>query len=243
MIKNNHYASSEINFRRQTVNYNDFFILSIHNTQVLEQHKELLSLATKRHDRLQDCYLLQQFLHDGEEIRTWIADKIKTASDETYKVTQTLFKILGLYKLKDPTNLEGKIQQHQTFEAELQANRHRLDSVVSTGRDLISRDHFATDQIRYILLVTYITNLLYYFSNVCQELEDLWSELEILSTDKGGCVLTYSWLEISFYAGEKLQQAHNQQQFDRAVKDVELWLEEVDKQLNTDELGKVSNLY
>ena len=89
MMKNDHYSSSEINSRRQAVNYNDFLILSIHNTQVLEQHKELLSLATKRHDRLQDCYLLQQFLHDGEEIRTWISDKIKIARDETYKVTQT----------------------------------------------------------------------------------------------------------------------------------------------------------
>lgn len=64
-----------------------------------------------------------------------------------------------------------------------------------------------------------------------------------LVTKVGGCVLIYSWPEISFYAGEKLQQAHNQQQFDRAVKDVELWLDEVDKQLNTDELGKVSHLY
>ena len=90
MVKNDHYASSEINSRRQAVNYNYFFIIFIHNTQVLQQHKELLSLASKRHDRLQDSYLLQQFLHDGEEIRTWISDKIKTASDETYKVTRSI---------------------------------------------------------------------------------------------------------------------------------------------------------
>ncbi len=42
-------------------------------------------------------------------------------------------------------------------------------------------------------------------------------------------------------SGQKLQQAHDQQQFDRAVKDMEIWLDEVDKQLETDELGRVSN--
>ncbi len=40
--------------------------------------------------------------------------------------------------------------------------------------------------------------------------------------------------------GQKLQQAHDQQQFDRAVKDMEIWLEEVDMQLSSEELGKVS---
>lgn len=43
------------------------------------------------------------------------------------------------------------------------------------------------------------------------------------------------------YIGRKLQQAHEQQQFERAVKDMEIWLDEVDKQLSADELGKVSS--
>ena len=39
--------------------------------------------------------------------------------------------------------------------------------------------------------------------------------------------------------GKKLEEACNQQKFDRSVKDVDLWLDEVENQLNTDELGKV----
>ena len=50
-------------------------------------HKELLALANKRKIRLQDCYQLQQFLFDSDEIRAWISEKTKIASDETYKVS------------------------------------------------------------------------------------------------------------------------------------------------------------
>ncbi len=55
------------------------------------------------------------------------------------------------------------------------------------------------------------------------ELQALWAELESRSVDKG----------------RKLQEAQEQQQFYRAVKDADLWLDEVDKQLSSDDLGKV----
>ena len=54
--------------------------------KVLQMHKELMALASKRKIRLQDCYQLQQFLFDSDEIRAWISEKTKIASDETYKV-------------------------------------------------------------------------------------------------------------------------------------------------------------
>lgn len=57
-----------------------------------------------------------------------------------------------------------------------------------------------------------------------EELQSLWAELEERSTDKG----------------RKLQEASEQQKFYRAVKDVDLWLEEVEKQLASEDLGKVS---
>ena len=40
------------------------------------------------------------------------------------------------------------MQQHHTFEAELQANRHRMESVVDAGQELLSAEHFAADRIR-----------------------------------------------------------------------------------------------
>ena len=39
---------------------------------------------------------------------------MQTASDESYR---------------DPTNLQSKLQKHQAFEAELSANKGRVDSV------------------------------------------------------------------------------------------------------------------
>ena len=46
----------------------------------------------------------------------WVSEKMQIAVDESYR---------------DPTNLQGKIQKHQAYEAELTANRKRID-VVST---------------------------------------------------------------------------------------------------------------
>lgn len=44
----------------------------------------------------------------------WINEKMKVAGDESYR---------------DPTNLQSKLQKHSTFEAELLANKGRLDRV------------------------------------------------------------------------------------------------------------------
>ena len=71
--------------------------------------------------------------------------------------------------LQDPTNLQGKIQKHQAFEAELNANQSRLDAVDNTGEQLIGDEHYASDQIRERL----------------DELHKLWSYLFERSNDKG----------------------------------------------------------
>ena len=44
----------------------------------------------------------------------WISEKLTVATDESYR---------------DPTNLQSKLQKHQAFEAELSANKGRVDSV------------------------------------------------------------------------------------------------------------------
>lgn len=70
---------------------------------------------------------------------------------------------------QDPTNLQGKIQKHQAFEAELNANQSRLDAVDNTGEQLIGDGHYASDQIRERL----------------DELHKLWAYLFERSNDKG----------------------------------------------------------
>lgn len=52
----------------------------------------------------------------------------------------------------------------------------------------------------------------------------MWAELEMEAANKG----------------RKLWEANEQQQFYRAVKDFDLWLDEVEKQLASEDLGKVS---
>ena len=48
------------------------------------------------------------------QVGDWIHDKLTVATDESYR---------------DPTNLQSKLQKHQAFEAELSANKGRVDSV------------------------------------------------------------------------------------------------------------------
>ena len=51
----------------------------------------------------------------------WISEKLTVATDESYR---------------DPTNLQSKLQKHQAFEAELSANKGRVDSVTEVRERL-----------------------------------------------------------------------------------------------------------
>ncbi len=57
---------------------------------------------------------------------------MKTACDESYR---------------DPTNLQTKLQKHQAFEAELAANKGRVDGVCGVGQELIDHTHYASHEI------------------------------------------------------------------------------------------------
>ena len=49
------------------------------------------------------------------QVSGWLTEKLQVALDESYR---------------DPTNLQAKLQKHTAFEAELSANRNRVDAVV-----------------------------------------------------------------------------------------------------------------
>lgn len=51
------------------------------------------------------------------------------------------------YLLQDPSNLQGKVQKHQAFEAELSANQSRIDALENSGQKLIDVDHYASDEV------------------------------------------------------------------------------------------------
>ena len=69
---------------------------------------------------------------------------------------------------RDPTNLQAKLQKHQAFEAEVMANRNRVDAVVSEGEGLMTEQHFQSEDIKKHL----------------DELETSWQGLISASTEK-----------------------------------------------------------
>uniref|UniRef100_A0A8C8EVX4 Spectrin alpha, non-erythrocytic 1 n=1 Tax=Oncorhynchus tshawytscha TaxID=74940 RepID=A0A8C8EVX4_ONCTS len=88
--------------------------------------------AQSRRAALEDSFHLQQFSRDSDELKSWINEKMKTATDEAYK---------------DPSNLQGKVQKHQAFEAELSANQSRIDALQKSGQELLDGKHYAADEV------------------------------------------------------------------------------------------------
>ncbi|KAJ8734339.1 hypothetical protein PYW07_014890 [Mythimna separata] len=176
LIEGQHYAADDVAQRRE---------------MLLERRAALLEKSSQRRALLEDAYKYQQFERDCDETKGWINEKLKFATDDSYL---------------DPTNLNGKVQKHQNFEQELQANKPRIDEITVTGARLLEQEHFAKPQIE---------------SRV-GELAGIWEKLAAASELKGS----------------KLQEAAAQQQYNRAVEDIELWLSEVEGQLLSEDYGK-----
>ncbi|XP_012266103.2 spectrin alpha chain isoform X2 [Athalia rosae] len=176
LIEGEHYAAEDVFQRRQLL---------------LERRGALLDKSAQRRRRLADAYRLQQFERDCDETKGWVNEKLKFATDDSYL---------------DPTNLNGKVQKHQNFEQELNANKTRMEEMVSTGQRLIEEGHYASERVRART----------------DEIASLWDSL-VHATEKKGA---------------KLQEAAQQQQFNRTVEDVELWLSEVEGQLMSEDYGK-----
>ncbi|XP_008577846.1 PREDICTED: spectrin alpha chain, non-erythrocytic 1 [Galeopterus variegatus] len=176
LIQNNHYAMEDVATRRDAL---------------LSRRNALHERAMRRRAQLADSFHLQQFFRDSDELKSWVNEKMKTATDEAYK---------------DPSNLQGKVQKHQAFEAELSANQSRIDALEKAGQKLIDVNHYARDEVAARM----------------NEVISLWKKL----------------LEATELKGIKLREANQQQQFNRNVEDIELWLYEVEGHLASDDYGK-----
>eukprot|EP00058_Branchiostoma_floridae_P024804 XP_002610294.1 hypothetical protein BRAFLDRAFT_93030 [Branchiostoma floridae] len=159
--------------------------------QVMERKEQLKQRASGRKKRLEESKALHQFLRNTYEVLGWINEKMQTALDECYR---------------DPTNLQSKLQKHQAFEAELSANKGRVDGVKREGEDLIEADHFAAAEIQAKVV----------------EVETNWEKLT----------------DATQVRRDRLQDAHQAQQFFHLVDDLESWLGEVEVQLGSQDLGK-----
>lgn len=72
-------------------------------------------------ERLRDQLELQQFMRDCDELAEWIQEKHIVAQDETYRSAKTI---------------HSKWTRHQAFEAEIAANKERLDNLAKAGEEL-----------------------------------------------------------------------------------------------------------
>ncbi|KNE86431.1 hypothetical protein PSTG_20208, partial [Puccinia striiformis f. sp. tritici PST-78] len=112
-----HYAADDVAQRRQ---------------MLLHRRSALQEKSARRRQLLEDSNRYQQFEHDCDETKGWISEKLKFATDDSYL---------------DPTNLNGKMQKHQNFEHELNANKSRIEDITTVGTELIDKKHYASDQI------------------------------------------------------------------------------------------------
>ncbi|XP_065538942.1 spectrin beta chain, non-erythrocytic 5 [Lathamus discolor] len=138
LMQNKHYDTENIANRCQAV---------------LRRKEKLLENAAARRHLLEESRLLQKLLKNSFEVAAWINEKNSIAQDDSWK---------------DPSNLQTKLLKHQTFQAEVMANRNRLDSIKSEGEKMLREGHYAPEAIQSRL----------------QEMEELWEELLASCQDK-----------------------------------------------------------
>ncbi|XP_029453305.1 spectrin beta chain, non-erythrocytic 5 [Rhinatrema bivittatum] len=120
---------------------------------VLHRKKKLLENADARRKKLEKSWLLQRFLRNCYEVAAWMNEKSSIALDESWR---------------DPSNVQAKLQKHQTFEAEIMSNRNRLDSIQTEGQKMLQAEHYAPNVIQSRLL----------------EIEEMWKKLLQNCTEK-----------------------------------------------------------
>lgn len=91
-----------------------FFSIKDRKRQVLDRRQAVKNLAQARYNALLASKNYQVFSAEVEDFNNWCTEKMKTATDDSYK---------------DLSNLERKLQKHEAFERELRANEGQLRNV------------------------------------------------------------------------------------------------------------------
>lgn len=139
LIANEHYAVPQVTELQNNLQNN---------------WNKLKEKGANKRQRLQDSHYYQMFDRDSDEMQSWITEKLKSALDENYK---------------DSTNLQTKVQKHQNFEAEIQANQTRVEDIKKMGQNLMQADHCNSSEI----------------SEKIKQLDDTWAHLiEAMSNKK-----------------------------------------------------------
>ncbi|XP_059505307.1 spectrin beta chain, non-erythrocytic 5 isoform X2 [Stegostoma tigrinum] len=127
-------------------NHSDCAHIILKCQAVLQRKQKLLENSEQRRKVLDQSKQLQMFLRSSYEAISWLNEKIGVALDESWT---------------DPSNLQGKLQKHQTFEAEVMANQNRIHSIGTEGERMIEAGHYAVTEIEPRM----------------KQIQELWSEL------------------------------------------------------------------
>ncbi|XP_063909279.1 spectrin beta chain, non-erythrocytic 1 isoform X5 [Zophobas morio] len=112
LIAEQHYDSQGIDDKRN---------------EVIQRRQAVKDICQQRTNALDASKNYQEFCAEVHDLRSWLNEKLKTASDESYR---------------DLSNLERKLQKHEAFERELRANEGQLRTVNKLGQALIAQDSY-----------------------------------------------------------------------------------------------------
>ncbi|KAF4021176.1 hypothetical protein G4228_013314 [Cervus hanglu yarkandensis] len=126
--------------------------------KVLARYQRFKERVAERGQKLEDSYHYQVFIRDADDHEKWITEKMKIASDKSYE---------------DPTNIQGKYQKHESFEAEVQAKLWVLPDLEKTRELRFPEGHFAHEDTKGLL----------------EELKRLWDLLLEATREKGALLL------------------------------------------------------
>uniref|UniRef100_A0A667YRF9 Spectrin, beta, non-erythrocytic 5 n=1 Tax=Myripristis murdjan TaxID=586833 RepID=A0A667YRF9_9TELE len=102
-------------------------------SKALATRKQLLQQSKARHKALDQSLQLQQFLSSSYQVCVWLNERNAVALDENWR---------------EPTNLQAKLLKQQSFEAEILANRYRVDALIQEGERLLAGGHPAEEKLR-----------------------------------------------------------------------------------------------
>lgn len=108
------------------------FSIDDRRNQVLQRRQAVKDACQLRTHALEASKNYQEFCAQVQDLRAWLAEKLKTASDESYR---------------DLSNLERKLQKHEAFERELRANEGQLRTVNKLGQALIAQDSYRKEDV------------------------------------------------------------------------------------------------
>ncbi|CAG0913206.1 unnamed protein product [Notodromas monacha] len=107
------------------------YILERRNA-VVARRQAVKEKASERRNKLLASRDYQALMADADDMSSWMNDKLKLASDESYR---------------DLSNLERKLQKQEAFVRELHANEGRLKGLRKAAQGLVNCQHYRSPEI------------------------------------------------------------------------------------------------